>query len=136
MKIQKNSKLPEWFTLAPEENGTFLAMDDPMIKEMLMVFAERLPKFNQEFLTEFNQREVETLIHGDFHCGNHRFGVDQNEGQVVVYDFQQCGFGLVSNDVAELLQCTEMKNYGEITVAIKGRCLFHLCLQVSRVSIG
>ena len=120
MKIQKNSKLPEWFTLAPEENGTYLAMDDPMVKEMFAVFTERLPKFNQEYLSEFNQCEVDTLTHGDFHGVNHRFGVDQNEGHVIVYDFQQCGYGLVSNEVVELLQWIEFTNYSEIAVAIKG----------------
>ena len=80
-----------------------MTMDDPMVKEMLGVFTERLPKYNQEYLTEFNQREVETLTHGDFHGGNNMFGVNKNEGNVVVYDFQVCGHGLACFDVINLL---------------------------------
>ena len=33
--------MPDWFTLAPLEDGSYVAMDDPMVKEMLAVFAER-----------------------------------------------------------------------------------------------
>ena len=89
-------------------------------KEMLAVFAERLPRFNQEVLTEFIQRETETLIHGDFHGGNHRFGVDQNEGQVVVYDFQSCGYGLASFEVTDVLEWIEIENYKEVEDIITG----------------
>ena len=84
MKIPKCcKKLPDWFTLPALEDGSYVALDDPLVKEMFGVFSERLPKYNQEHLTEFNSRDVETLIHGDFHGGNHKFGVGENEGQAI-----------------------------------------------------
>ena len=33
--------MPDWFTLEPLEDGSYVAMDDPMVKEMLAIFAER-----------------------------------------------------------------------------------------------
>ena len=73
MKIPQKGKLPDFFTLQQDRTST-MTMDDPTVKEMFAVFAERLPKYNQEYLREFNQREVETLIHGDFNGGNNMFG--------------------------------------------------------------
>ena len=73
MKIPQKGKLPDFFTLQQDRTCT-MTMDDPIVKEMFAVFAERLPKYNQECLKEFNQREVETLIHGDFNGGNNMFG--------------------------------------------------------------
>jgi len=119
MRIPKTCKLPDWFTLAPLEDGSYVAMDDPMVKEMLAVFAERLPSYNQEHLIEFSQREVETLIHGDFHGGNHKFGVDQNEGQVIVYDFQISGGSLASIEVLQALCNIEIANHSEVDSIIK-----------------
>ena len=81
MKIPKGSTVPDWFTLQPLEDGRIVAMKDPMIIEMLSVFAERLPKYNQENLIEFNQRDVETIVHGDFHSGNMMVGQNENEGK-------------------------------------------------------
>ena len=121
MKIPKGCKLPDWFTLEPLDDGTYVAMNDPMVQEMFGVFAERLPKFNQEALTEFNQREAETVTHGDFHAGNHKFGVDQNEGQVILYDFQITGKGLVSQEVVAILCNIEFLNYNEIEEINKGK---------------
>ena len=112
MKIPKGSTVPDWFTLQPLEDGTIVAMKDPMIIEMLSVFAERLPKYSQENLIEFNQREVETIVHGDFHGGNHKFGTGQNEGKVIVLDFQITGKGLVCTEVIQWLCGTyDIRNY-------------------------
>ena len=121
MKIPQNGKLPDWFTLLAEDRKSTMTMDDPMVKEMLGAFTERLPKYNQDYLTEFNQREVETLIHGDFHGGNNMFHVNKNEGNVVVYDFQVCGHGLACFDVINLLLTSiEIANYHEVEEFIKG----------------
>ena len=76
MKIPQKGKLPDFFTLQQDRTST-MTMDDPIVKEMFAVFTERLPKYNQECLKEFNQREVETLIHGDFNGGNNMFGKDR-----------------------------------------------------------
>ena len=120
MKIPKGCKLPDWFTSPPLEDGTYVTFDDPMIKEMLEVFAQRLPKYNQKYLIEFNQRDGDTLIHGDFHGGNHKFGLDQNEGKIMVYDFQSSGTGLASIEVVHLLDSIEVSNYQEVEDIIKG----------------
>jgi len=70
-------------------------------------------------LIEFSQREVETLIHGDFHGGNHKFGVDQKEGQVIVYDFQITGGCLASIEVLQALCNIEIANHSEVDSIIK-----------------
>ena len=74
-------------------------------------------------MIEFSQREVETLIHGDFHGGNHKFGVDQNEGQVIVYDFQISGGSLASIEVLQALCNIEIANHSEVDSIIKGTFL-------------
>lgn len=121
MKISKNRKLPNWFTLPPLEDGSYMVLEDPMIKEMFKVFSERLPKYNQELLNAFIQRDADTLIHGDFHSGNQQFGMGENDGQVMALDFQLSGLGLVSIDVANLLFTSmDIINYKEIEDIIKG----------------
>ena len=130
MKIPKGSTVPDWFTLQPLEDGTIVAMKDPMIIEMLSVFAERLPKYSQENLIEFNQREVETIVHGDFHGGNHKFGTGQNEGKVIVLDFQITGKGLVCTEVIQWLCGTyDIRNYDEAEQFFKGISIFQIPYQ-------
>ena len=96
-------------------------MEDPIVKEMFAVFAERLPKYNQECLKEFNQREVETLNHGDFNGGNNMFGKNENKGNVVSFDFQMSGHGLACYDVECLFsRSIEFANYYEVEEIIRG----------------
>jgi len=131
MKIPQKGKLPDWLTLlgSKEDRTSTMTMEDPMVKEMLVVFAKRLSKYNQECLTEFNQREVETLIHGDFHGGNNMFGGNENEGNVVVFDFQMSGHGLACLDVVNLLVTSvEIANYYEVEEFIKGMYLLFLLI--------
>ena len=121
MKISKTRKLPDWFTLSPLEDGSYMALEDPLIKEMFEVFSKRIPKYNQELLNAFIQRDAETLIHGDFHSGNQQFGTGENDGKVMVLDFQFTGLGLVSMDVADLFfKSMDITNYEEIEDIIKG----------------
>ena len=120
MKIPQKGKLPHFLTLQEDRKST-MTMDDPMVKEMLGVFAERLPKFNQEHLKEFVQREAETLIHGDFHGGNNMFGENENEGNVVAFDFQLTGHGLACMDVVYMFSMSvEISNYYEVEEIIRG----------------
>ena len=85
-------------------------------------------------MIEFSQREVETLIHGDFHGGNHKFGVDQKEGEVIVYDFQITGGSLASIEVLQALCNIEITNYSEVDSIIKGTFL-KLMVQTSMTSL-
>ena len=100
---------------------------------MYDVFAERLPKYHQECLKEFNEREPETLIHGDYHCGNHTFGVGQNEGQVIAFDFQATGKSLVTLEIVNLLPFSkEITDFQEIEDIIKGNFdhkLYNFCFE-------
>ncbi len=120
MKIPQKGKLPDFFTLKQDRTST-MTMDDPIVNEMFAVFADRLPKYNQEYLTEFKQREVETLLHGDFNGGNNMFGKNENEGNVVVFDFQMSGHGLACMDVETMFsKSVEFANYYEVEEIIKG----------------
>ena len=120
MNIPQKGKLPDFLTFQEDRKST-MTMDDPMVKEMLGVFAERLPKFNQEHLKEFVQREAETLIHGDFHGGNNMLGENENEGNVVAFDFQGTGHGLASMDVVYMFSMSvEISNYYEVEEIIRG----------------
>ena len=120
MKIPQKGKLPDFFTLQQDRKST-MTMEDPIVKEMFAVFAERLPKYNQECLKEFNQREVETLNHGDFNGGNNMFGKNENKGNVVSFDFQMSGHGLACYDVECLFsRSIEFSNYYEVEEIIRG----------------
>merc|ERR1712156_172893 len=41
MQIPKTSKLPDWFTQPASENGSYSALDDPMVKEMFIALSEK-----------------------------------------------------------------------------------------------
>ena len=88
--------LPQWLTIDPLDDGSYEVLKDPLVKEMLEVAAQRLPKYNEEKLKNFIKREPQTLIHGDFHGGNHMYGTGENEDKVVALDYQMLGKGLVA----------------------------------------
>ena len=116
--------------------GSYLSMDEPMIREMLSVYAERLPKYYQENLSEFRSREVEGLCHGDFHTGNHMFGKKLDEDnsleKVIVYDFQGAGPGLVSKEVVRMMGCMEIENYDQVVEIAQGT--YYICTLFFRSS--
>ena len=67
--------------IAIADDDNYIVFDDPMIKEMFQVMKERYPKFNQLKAKEWVKRHPETVVHGDFHSGNHMFGLGENEGE-------------------------------------------------------
>ena len=127
MKIPRNCKLPDWFTIPPLEDGSYVALDDPMVREMFVKFSERLPSYNQKYLHEYNQREGQTLIHGDFHGANNMFGENENEREVITFDFQGIQHGLVTTDLIYMMTVTNLDivNYNDVEDIIKGKeCFF------------
>jgi len=96
--LSTDVQMPEWFTAAPLNNGRYPVLRDPKVLEMLAVFSERFPAYNTQVAEPFLKRPVQTLLHGDFHCGNHLYGRDENEGKIVAVDFQSPGFGMVASE--------------------------------------
>lgn len=100
MMIWKNSALrPVWFTADPLENGFYSVLNEPMVVEMLSVFAERGPKYYMKKVKLFWKKPVQTLIHGDFHGGNHMYGQADNEGKIVAVDHQMAGLGRAATEL-------------------------------------
>ena len=53
MKIPKTSKLPNWFTLPPSEDGSYSALDDPLVKGNFFFFKNNVfSKANIHFFIE------------------------------------------------------------------------------------
>merc|ERR1712018_365118 len=46
-----------------------------------------------------------TLLHGDFRLGNHMYGVNENNGKVVCFDFQGVGMGMVAVEFVYFCLC-------------------------------
>ena len=103
MRIHKDIKKPSWMITEKEkmeEDGSIPILKDPMVLEMLIAVGNRYPQFNLGVATNYLNKPMQTLLHGDFHAGNHMYGLDQNRGRVVVMDFQMVGSGRVVSDLA------------------------------------
>ena len=103
MRLPKGTPTPDWLTIEPTDDGSYIPLRDPLLNEMLSDFANKLPDYYQNKLKHFYKRENQSIIHGDFHSGNHMYGKGDNEGKVIVVDFQMIGSGMVVNDVLALL---------------------------------
>ena len=99
--IHKDIKKPSWITIPPSVDGSFPILKDPIVLEMLHLFGIRYPKFSNEVVEEYYDKHVQTLLHGDFHHGNHMYGSKENEGKIIVLDFQCVGLGRVVSDLVE-----------------------------------
>ena len=58
---------------------------------MLGVFIERIPHYYEHKLKKSLKKPLQTLVHGDFHGGNHMYGTDENYGNT---DFKEFWEGL------------------------------------------
>ena len=65
------------------EDERYIVFEDPLVIEMFQVLHERYPEFNRLKAEEWVKRYPETVIHGDFHSGNHMLGIGENEGEVL-----------------------------------------------------
>jgi len=100
--FSKTTQMPKWVTAEPCDNGRIPVLQDPAVVEMLKVMSERLPTYNRHIAKPFMKRPIQTLLHGDFHCGNHMYGQGEEAGQMVAIDFQHAGVGMVASDFVYL----------------------------------
>ena len=103
MTFKIDAKKPPWFRAEPLENDSFAVLDDPIVKEMLDVFSNRVPEYNRKSLQPYFEKQSQTLLHGDFHAGNHMYGEEEKEGDIVAIDFQLTGTGLAVFDFCYLI---------------------------------
>lgn len=78
-------KRPEWFTI----NKSRLSIET-QISERLPVVSGRIQSLLEEIRSLPRDRNSYGLIHGDFNDGN--FTVDYTNGDVTVFDFDDCGY--------------------------------------------
>ena len=115
MRLPKNVDKPDWLTIEPLEDGSYVVMNDPMVKEMLSTLENRMPIYFQKKLKPFSKMEPQTILHGDFHSGNHMYGTSDNEGKITAIDFQLVGSGIVIFEVISLVLFSwRIHNYDEI----------------------
>ena len=100
MRIHRDIIKPDWITVQPTSDGSVPILKDPLVLDMLNVFGSRYPQFNNDVAENYLSKPMQTLIHGDFHAGNHMYGIDKNNGKVVAMDFQLVGFERVVSDLA------------------------------------
>ena len=70
---------------------------------MLNVFSKRIPEYDRKRLQPYLEKPIQTLLHGDFHGGNHMYGQKDNTGEIVAIDFQLTGTGRSLNDFFYLI---------------------------------
>ena len=122
VKLPKNAPKPDWLTIEPLEDGTYVVMKDPLVLEMFKICEERLPNYNRQKSKDFIKKEPQSLLHGDSHAGNHMYGTGENEGKIIAVDFQMAGSGLVTVDLVYFLVMSwRVRNYDEIEELIKGK---------------
>ena len=104
--ISKGASVPSWLSTDitdESEDRVISIFEQPNVLEMLDVFAERFPEFSNEFNKPFLEMPSQTLLHGDFHNGNHMYQEDEDGVKVVAFDFQGVGYGAAISDVIKLL---------------------------------
>ena len=96
MTLKKDSLLPDWLSSKPLEDGSYAVFEDPLTLEMLGVLAAKAPQYNTKKLKLLIKKPQQTMLHGDFHAGNHMYGANENAGKIVALDYQQAGPGRVA----------------------------------------
>ena len=56
---------------------------------MLGVFIERIPDYYEHKLKKSLKKPLQTLVHGDFHGGNHMYGTNKNYGSTDFKDYRE-----------------------------------------------
>ena len=96
--MKAENLVPEWFTVKALQNGSRPVFGDELVQEMLGVMAARAPKYFDNKMKKFISKQSQTILHGDFHAGNHMFGIDEHKGKIVALDFQFAGTGRVTTE--------------------------------------
>ena len=114
-----NSFLPDWLTVEATVDGNYPILQDRLVKDALAILASRIPKYNRLKLKHFITKEPQTLLHGDFHGGNHMYYEDK---KIKSLDFQWIGGGLVVIEVFYLIMMSfGIHNFDEIEELTKGK---------------
>ena len=121
--VKQSEAMPEWLRTESASEGIerIFILQNPSVLEMLDVFSERYSKFSTDYMKEFIELPPQTLVHGDFHNGNHMY---QNNGdgsvKVVALDFQMVGTGMACSDLVKLLiWCRRHRNISEEIELVK-----------------
>lgn len=113
--IRKGSMSPDWLTVEALENGDRPIFGDPLVLEMLGVLAAKAPNYNRLKLKNFLKKPLQTILHGDFHAGNHMYGVGEHEGKIVALDYQWAGTGRVATEfIYFFMQSLSPHSYEEV----------------------
>ena len=102
--LSKNEPLPSWMHSNGEENEeSIFVLKDPNVLEMFEAYFKRFPNFSREVSKQFLEKPSQTLLHGDFHNGNHMYKEDSDgRVKVVAFDFQMVGEGVAVADIIRL----------------------------------
>ena len=104
-------------TVEATVDGNYPILQDRLVKDALAILASRIPKYNRLKLKHFITKEPQTLLHGDFHGGNHMY----EDGKIKSLDFQWIGGGLVVIEVFYLIMMSwGIHNFDEIEELTKG----------------
>jgi hypothetical protein len=97
--LKKDSPLiPHWLTVQPLEDGTLPIFEDDLVLEMLNELAVKAPNYYTKKLKSFFKKPPQTILHGDFHAGNHMYGTHEHIGKIVALDYQWAGPGRVATE--------------------------------------
>ena len=99
MKFSKDVPMPSWIASNNDVDGSIFALKDENVKEMLEAYIERFPEFSKDISKNFLNMPSQTLLHGDFHNGNHMYSEVDGSVKVVAFDFQTIGHGLAVSDL-------------------------------------
>jgi hypothetical protein len=130
--VTKDVLLPSWFeqnSVEKDNEDRIFILNNPDVLEMLELYAERFPKFSTEFVKPFFKLPSQTLLHGDFHNGNHMYLEDANGVQVVAFDFQTVGTGLAMSDIMSIIMLS--KRHTSLTEDLELLKRYHEALMLS-----
>ena len=71
-------------------------------------------------LKDYVKKPAQTVLHGDFHGGNHMYGNDDNAGKVVALDYQMAGLGRAVTDLFYFFNLSfSMHNFNDVMDLVK-----------------
>merc|ERR1719270_182616 len=103
MKVSKDIPLPSWMASNTDIDGLITVINDENVKEMLEAYIERFPNFSKDISKTFLRIPSQTLLHGDFHNGNHMYLEEDGDAKVVAFDFQTVGHGVAVSDLVTFI---------------------------------
>ena len=103
MTFSKDIPFPTWMASNSDEEGNIRVLKTDQIIEMLDVYVERFPAFTKDITRKFLNSPSQTLLHGDFHNGNHMYLEEVGNVKVVAFDFQTVGKGMAVSDLVQFI---------------------------------